>query len=162
MGKARWRSILPWLCLAVTAFLILLYAGPSHVGWAGPLAVCPTVPSTQNYTFVYGAVLLDSAPAPAGSIVEARNPRGNTVGCQAIERDGEYGLMYVYGEQTVAGTPIPGMRNGEIVAFRVDGSGATPVPVLTWSNDWNSHLVDLYGHKATPTSTPAYLPLILR
>ena len=51
--------------------------------------------------------------------------------------------MYVYGEETVAGTPIPGMRAGEPIAFAVNGVPATPNPVPTWINDWASHQVDL-------------------
>ncbi len=143
-----WVSILGVLVL-VGIFLSM--ARSSSLGLASPAGVCPTVQATQRYTFLYGEVTLNAAPAPLGSVVEARSPRGDTVGCQVVENAGEYPLMYVYGEETVAGTTVPGMRTGEVITFAVNGQPATPNLVPTWANDWASHQVDL---SATSASCP--------
>lgn len=134
----------PKLLLSLTASLLALSlcAAPA-VARAAPAGVCPGIPGTQNYTFVYGQVTVGGSPAPAGAVVMAVNPRGDNVGCIVVAEAGQYPLMYVYGEQTVAGNLVPGMRNGETVAFEVDGVSATADPALAWSNDWASHEVDL-------------------
>jgi len=51
--------------------------------------------------------------------------------------------MQIYGEDATASPPIPGMRDGETVAFYVDGQPATPSPSLVWHDDKNYHRVDL-------------------
>lgn len=51
--------------------------------------------------------------------------------------------MYVYGEDTSVNPPVPGMRNGEVVSFRVNGVAATASPTLTWTNDRELHHVTL-------------------
>jgi len=149
-NRVRRAGLLPyWLILGVLVLVSLAWSfGFRHVGSAG---VCPPVQNTQKFTFLYGEVAINATPAPPGSVVEARSPRGDTVGCRVVENAGEYPLMYVYGEEIVAGTPIPGMQEGEIIAFAVDGVPATPSPVPTWTNDRASHRVDL-----TATSAPCY------
>jgi hypothetical protein len=64
---------------------------------------------------VYGEVKIAGTAAPAGTVVEARSPRGDTVGCKEVTTPGYYPTMYVYGEDN-SQPPIPGMRAGETVA----------------------------------------------
>jgi len=67
------------------------------------------------------------------------------VGCFVVQTAGNYGAMYVYGEDTTVSPPIPGMRNGETIALRVNSAAATATPNLVWSNDHDVHQVDLVG-----------------
>jgi hypothetical protein len=120
--------------------------------------VCPPVQNTPNFTIVYGTVTINGAAAPAGTVVEARSPRGDTVGCFVIADAGDYGSMYVYGEDTSVDPTIPGMRDGETVDFYVNDVAATANPVLSWSNDRDVHQVDLSAEEATPTHTPTNTP----
>ena len=123
---------------------------------------CPSVQPSQKYTFVYGSVTLDNAPAMVGAVIEARNLQGQTFGCTMVENAGEYPLMYIYGEETIGGVTTPGMRQGEAVTFVVNGTLATANPVLSWTNDWTSHRIDLTAHTLltpTPTSTASHTPI---
>lgn len=104
---------------------------------------CPPVENTSFFTIVYGSVSVDGTGAPQGTVVEARSPRGDVVGCCAVQESGEYGTMYVYGEDSSAEPPVPGMRPGETVEFYLDGCEATSDPALTWSDDKAPHQVDL-------------------
>jgi len=114
---------------------------------------CPPVQNTLQFTIAYGSVTVDGSPASVGTVVEARNPRGDTVGCFEVSSAGSYGAMYIYGEDTSVNPPIPGMRTGEAVAFYVNGVAATATPTLVWSDDKNTHQVDLSA-ASPPTSTP--------
>ncbi len=119
---------------------------------------CPDVPITPYFTIAYGAVEVDGADAPVGTIVEAVSPRGDVVGCFEVTTAGHYGAMYIYGEDTSANPPIPGMRDGETVTFRVNGVVATASPSLTWHDDKAPHQVDLSATTPTPTWTPTDTP----
>ena len=156
--QALRRSIILGAGLAALGVLALLFGCATSPVVAGTGYVCPTVPATQKYTFVYGSAVLDGLDAAPGSVVEARDPRGNTVGCQTVEPAGKYALMYVYGADTVAGTSIPGMHSGESVAFALNGNPATAAPAVLWSNDWASHRSDLNARAPTPTPTPTRTP----
>jgi PKD repeat protein len=116
------------------------YAGGSSADSQG---TCPPVQNTPFFTIVYGSVIVSDQDAPAGTVVEARNPRGDAVGCFVISDPGSYGAMYVYGEDTSVDPAIPGMRSGEDIVFYVDGNEATSDPDLTWSNDKELHQADL-------------------
>ncbi len=100
-------------------------------------------PFTPSFTEAYGSVTLNGQPAPAGAVVQAVSPRGDTVGCFTVTTGGQYGLMRIYGEDPTANPPIPGMRAGEPVAFRVDGASAVATPLLYWQDDRAAHRVDL-------------------
>ena len=133
----------------------------AHAGLRG---LCPPVQNTPYFTIAYGAVTLDGASAPVGTVVEAHSPRGDVVGCFEVTTAGNYGMMYIYGEDTTVTPPIPGMRAGETVTFYVDGSPATATPSLTWTNDKTWHQVDLVAvgtphaeFSATPLQGPASL-----
>ena len=112
--------------------------------------VCPPVQNTPFFTIVYGTVTMNEQDAPAGTVVETHSPRGDVVGCFVVTDPGNYGAMYVYGEDTSVSPPIPGMRAGETVAFYVDGLEATPDPILAWSNDKDLHEVDLSATGVSP------------
>jgi len=119
---------------------------------------CPPVQNTPFFTIVYGTVSINGTAAPFGTVVEARSPRGDTVGCFVVSEAGNYGSMYVYGEDTTVTPPIPGMRNGEEVLFYVDGMSADANPVLLWANDKELHQVALSAEISTITPTPTDTP----
>jgi len=114
---------------------------------------CPPIPNTPYFTIAYGTVQLDGTDAPVGTVVEAVSPRGDVVGCFEVSVVGHYGAMYIYGEDTSASPPIPGMRDGEEVTFRVNGAVADASPVLIWHNDREPHEVNLTVSLPTPTHT---------
>ena len=128
--------------------------------WSGPLApdhrpalaqgVCPPVQNTPSFTIVYGTALANGLDAPLGTAIEARSPRGDVVGCFVVADAGDYGAMYVYGEDTSVTPALPGMRSGEAISFRLDGAAAAADPVLAWAGDRDLHQVDL---SATTTAT---------
>jgi PKD repeat protein len=115
-------------------------AGPSL---SGPAATCPNVANTPTFTIAYGPVQIDGVDAPVGTVVEAVSPREEIVGCFEVTSAGHYGAMYVYGEDQSVAPPIPGMKDGEPVTFRVNGLAATASPALLWHNDRASHLAEL-------------------
>lgn len=119
---------------------------------------CPSVPITPRFTFAYGTVQIAGAAAPVGTVVEARNPRGDTVGCFVVHTAGYFGAMYVYGEDATAQPVIPGMREGEVVAFFIDGTQATASPPLEWHDDRAMHEIILSVTTVLPTSTPTLVP----
>jgi len=120
--------------------------------------VCPTVQNTPKFTFAYGNITLDGNPAPAGTVVEATSPRGDTVGCFEVSTIGAYGVIYIYGEDGSVEPPIPGMKPGETITFHINGWEAEATPTLTWSNDRDFHQVTLSG--VSPVIL--YFPLIFR
>jgi hypothetical protein len=99
--------------------------------------------TTPYVTYAYGTVTIAGNPAPEGTLIEALNPRGEVVGCFVVQTAGYYGFMPVYGEDATASPPIPGMRDGELVRFRVDGLEASAVPLLFWHDDKDVHSIDL-------------------
>jgi hypothetical protein len=102
-----------------------------------------SVQSTPATAQAYGVVRIDGNPAPAGTIVLAENPRGDTVGCFSVTTAGAYGFMPIYGEDAGASPPIGGMREGEIVLFRVNGSVAASTPRMTWTNSLSPVQINL-------------------
>ena len=143
-----------FLCLPLLLALVIgISAGLIGIRSHRPVmaGVCPPVANTPFFTIVYGTVTLDGVAAPVGTVVEARSPRGDVVGCFVVTEAGNYGAMYVYGEDTSVSPPLPGMRAGEVVAFYVNGAEATASPELVWSNDRDLHQADL-----SATSAPCY------
>jgi len=119
-------------------------AQPAHSESACALAgECPPVQGTPGFTIVYGTVKAGGTDAEVGTVVEARSPRGDTVGCFVVDTAGHYGAMYIYGEDTSASPTIPGMRASEQVAFYVDGVPALASPALLWQDDKELHEVSL-------------------
>jgi len=149
MNLARLRPLGRWWWTLLLGVAVLLWSrGAVLVGWGD---TCPPVQNTPLFTIVYGTATLNGAAAPVGSVVEGRSPRGDVVGCFVVSTAGNYGSMYVYGEDTSVSPPVPGMRNGEVISFRVSGASATASPQLAWSNDHDLHQVNL-----SATSTPCY------
>ena len=100
---------------------------------------CSGVAATPARTIAYGSVTINGEPAPVGTVIQALNPRDEVVGCAVVQQAGQYPYMQIYGEDP----PIPGMRQGEIVEFRVNGIPAVAEPSLYWQNDQTPHQVDL-------------------
>jgi len=80
------------------------------------------------------------------------------VGFCVVTNSGLYGYMRVYGEDLSANPPIPGMRAGERVTFKVNGLPAQATGDTVWQDDKGTRRVDL----VVSASHPAYLPLISR
>lgn len=143
---------------ASTLLLLVIAAavawdGAGHPSWAVPLD-CGVVQRTPYFTIAYGHVQIDGVNAAPGTQVEAYSPRGDLVGCFVVQTEGLYGAMFVYGEDASISPPIPGMRHGESVLFRVNGVSANTEPVLTWANDLDLHEITLaVGDEATPEPT---------
>jgi PKD repeat protein len=117
---------------------------------------CPTVQNTPFFTIVYGSVLLNGGSAPVGSLVKAYSPRNDLVGCYAVTSTGNYGTMYIYGEDLSVDPPIPGMRSNEEVTFTIEEIQATAIPPLSWANDKDLHEINLSsaGVSASFSATP--------
>jgi len=107
----------------------------AHVGCVAP--------ETPYFSETYGSVLIEDLAAPIGSVIQALNPRGDTVGCFTVTSTGNYGFMRLYGEDTSETPIIPGMRDGEMVEYRVNGAPAVASPLFYWHDDHASHHVDL-------------------
>ena len=56
---------------------------------------------------------------------------------------GEYGLMTIFGEETAGTPPLPGMRAGEAVHFKVNGIPAVAAPDAVYGR--NAHPADRSG-----------------
>jgi hypothetical protein len=112
-----------------------------------------SVKITPFRTVAYGSVRIDGRLAPAGTMVFAENPRGDVVGCQVLASDGELLAMNVYGEDAGQTPAIPGMREGEVVRFRVDGVLASTQPWLTWTDDGAEREIALNTARGTAQST---------
>jgi len=162
------RYLRSWVVAAVMLLAVVAareattpFRSPVAAGSSGSVGLfaqdtCPAVSGTPYLTIVYGAVQLDGTGAPAGTIVEAVSPRDDVVGCFVMHTAGYYGTMYVYGEDPAANPPIPGMRDGETVTFRVAGVVATASPPFVWYNDddWTPHQVDLAATSPPPPIAP--------
>ncbi|MCX7854098.1 MAG: hypothetical protein N2383_15125, partial [Caldilineales bacterium] len=98
---------------------------------------------TPFVSYVYGTAVIAGSPAPTGTLIQALNPRGDVVGCFVVQAAGYYGFMPIYGEDATATPPIPGMRNGEMVRFRIGGQEATAAPPFVWHDDRDVHQVAL-------------------
>ncbi|MGB5051468.1 MAG: CARDB domain-containing protein [Caldilineaceae bacterium] len=103
-----------------------------------PTAVCGVTP-TPYWTYAYGSVTIEGAPALPGTVVTAENENGDVVGCYRVEQAGFYSFMPIFG----ASDPTPGMAEGQQVKFRVNGQLAVAIPTLSWTNDKDIHRIDL-------------------
>jgi hypothetical protein len=125
---------------------------PSAAGIA-----CTDVAPTPYLTLVYGHVTVNDQPAPIGTRVDVVTPQGEVGGCFVVEQAGQYGFMHVYGADDTAEPPIPGFREGELLAFQVNGIPANASVALSWQDDKAPHEVDLAA-----TIHSVYLPLMLK
>lgn len=150
----RSQHLIVWsiIGLVVSGLFVFTSAGAQ----ASPHIVCPAVPNTTHYSIAYGSVTLNGVSAGAGNRVMAYSPRNDLVGCFEITSAGSYGAMYIYGEDALAVPPIPGMRDGEVVAFVVEGVTAQASPALAWADDWGytTHAITLTASGSTQTHTP--------
>jgi hypothetical protein len=89
------------------------------------------------------------------ALVEAFSPRGDRVGCFEVTSLGLYGYMRVYGEDVSANPPIPGMRAGETVTFKVNGLPAQAMGDTAWQDDKVTRPVNL-------AVGASYLPIVIR
>jgi len=116
-----------------------------HVGTPAPLPPCTHAQVSPYLTLAYGEVWLDGRPAPAGSMVEAVTPRGEVAGCFVVQHAGAFGVMSIYGADADGITS--GFREGEAIAWRVNGQPATGTE-LTWADDKEVHQVRLATDRA--------------
>jgi hypothetical protein len=101
------------------------------------------VSPTPSFSQAYGYITINGQPAPAGSVIAAYSPRNDLVGCYILETAGQYPFTPIYGEDLTQTPPIPGMRDGEPVTFRVNGALAVQTPLFYWHDDHMPHRVDL-------------------
>lgn len=155
----------PFSVLLRFCILTLLLWGLSDVGLLQLQAQsCPEVRVSQKYTIAYGTVAIEGMNAPVGTVVEARSPRGDVVGCRVIDIAGALRTTKIYGEETVAGVTVPGMRTGETIRFYLNGVLAASEPQLQWVDDWmvgGRHSIALFAQSAptfTPIATPTSIP----
>lgn len=126
---------------------------PTSTPTPTPISPCEGQVTTPFFSIYYGAVRINGADAPPGTLVEMYSPRGDRVGCVTAV-GGIYPYTRAYGEDTGATPPIPGMRAGEAVTFKVNGLIATTVPAsVIWQDDKATHRVDL--SITLPTATPS-------
>lgn len=141
-------SLMPW---PVLASLTAQTAGPRFSLQAN---CTPFDQQTPTFHDFWGDLTI--AGAPAGTRVEAFSPRGVRAGCWTVDpgREGIYGFMRVYGEDTTASPPIPGLRVGETVIFRVNGvvAQATGPDSLVFTGDRSPRHVSL--SVVSPTASP--------
>ncbi|GEM_PF-2672920 len=104
-----------------------------------PRVGCPQVAATPTMTLLYGDVTQNGSPVPAGVLVEALDSSGQVVGCVAVDQNGRFGLMAVYGRDGEAG--IPGYQAGEILRLRV--GSCVQEAGFAWQNDRTPHRVDV-------------------
>jgi len=157
------------LARAITLFLCLIFiALPQSLAQASfpvdyqenaqVMGTCPPVQNTPFFTIAYGTVTLNGSNASIGSVVKAWSPRNDLVGCFVVSSTGNYGAMYIYGEDTSVIPSIPGMRANEPVSFTINDIPATPTPTLLWANDKDLHAINLASEgvlaafSATPVS----------
>jgi hypothetical protein len=128
-----------------------------HIGWnwfsfalepkIDRETTCTGVTPTSAFSSFTGNVRIDEQPAPVGTLVEAYSPRGDKVGCVSVATVGVYPFMRVYGEEA----PLPGMRAGEPVIFKVNGVPATITSGSSiWQNDRDTHTVNLAASSLAP------------
>ena len=147
--------------IRMTQAATLVYPATAAAGQVAPAMqpaqICD-VSITPYFTHYYDDITIGGLSAPAGAVVEALSPRGDVVGCFEVTTPGLYGYMRVYGEDAAASPPIPGMRVGEEVTFRVNGMPAVPAPSpVIWQDDKGTHEVLLSVSGYTD-----FLPLIVR
>jgi len=86
-------------------------------------------------------------------------PGGDVAGCFTVQHTGLFGYVHVFGEDE-GDPPVPGFREGEPMAFQVNGVAATASEIITWTNDWAPRRIDLAVGEAL--RQPIYLPLVLQ
>lgn len=126
---------------------------------AAAISTCEGVSPTPYRTLVYGPVEVNGQPAPVGTKVEVRTPRGGLAGCFVVQNEGKFGLMPVFGEDATANPPIDGFRDGEALTFVVNGAEAEAGSPILWQDDWALHQSDLSG---TSSGISTYLPIVVK
>lgn len=154
-GPARGPVVVVGTTLALV-LVIALVAGATAAATGDNCQVAPT----PSFTHYFGTVTMAGQLAPVGALVEALNPRGQVVGCFKVSEPGLYGFMRVYGEDTSTSPPLPGMREGETVAFRVAGLTVEPAgAAVLWTGDRDIHEVSL---SSPGTAMSLFLPVVRR
>jgi len=163
------RVITLFLCLIFIALPQSLAQASFPVDYqenAQVMGTCPPVQNTPFFTIAYGTVTVNGSNAPIGSVVKAWSPRNDLVGCFVVSSTGNYGAMYIYGEDTSVIPSIPGMRVNEPVAFTINDIPATSTPSLLWANDKDLHAINLasLGVSADFSATPVsgVFPLVVQ
>jgi len=151
-----------YLIYASAAVSLTYPAGGGTAAAAAPegrSGVCPEAAETPFFTFLYGDIRINGQPAAAGARIEAITPRGQVAGCFTVDRAGQYGFLPVYGDDG-GNPPIPGFREGEPIALRVNGAAITLPSPLAWTDDKSSHRLDLAV--GDDDEKRIYLPVITR
>lgn len=120
---------------------------------------CSPIPSTPFFALAYGQVVVNGISAPVGTHIEAVTPRGDAVGCFVVKNSGQFGIMYLYGEDT-SGTPsIPGFKPNETIAWRLNGQIVVSSSTLTWQDDRIPREISL-NFTTSPSPSPSASPVV--
>jgi hypothetical protein len=143
------------LFLAAACCILLLIPSPAAAQAPDPgldqTYTCPNFQVSAKFTIAAGQVQTGTLPAAAGVVVEVRSPGDEPVGCITTTVEGQYGPLYVYGEDLTASPPITvGIRDGESTSFYVDGLPVAGSPELIFHDDQTTHQVDLLADTAAP------------
>lgn len=138
------------LVVALSLSLIALQSRVSLSSRADAIT-CDGISPTPFFTNYYG-YSTPSTLLPVGAFVEAFSPRGERVGCFEVNSEGRYGFMRIWGDDSSIGGDLPGMREGEIPHFRVNGVDVFTSTQAPWTSDYYIHNVSLLAEDLPGTS----------
>lgn len=81
---------------------------------------------------VFGSLLINGEPAPAGTVVQIVTPDGSVAGAAITDRAGKLGYTHVFGDPKGEGSSF---QEGEPLTFWINGIPAEASVSLTWSNE---------------------------
>jgi len=112
------------------------------------------VTPTPDFMTVYGQVRINGAPAPVGTVVQARTPKGEITAAVIVQQTGVLGYMHIFGDPN---GEIGAFQEGEALEFLINGLPAQASAQLTWENQEMSYSVDL-----SSTQSSIFFPVIVR
>lgn len=103
------------------------------------------IPTTQQENFYSLNSTFQGEPLKKGDVIFARDSDGGVCGYSAVEDEGNYGYMTVYGDDE--DTEIDeGAKYGDELTFYINGyrAGSTGVDAPVWRGQWGRKEVDLF------------------
>lgn len=79
-----------------------------------------------------------------GDVITAYDPDGILCGEFTVTKDGQYGIMHVYGDDVFSDNVDEGAVSGDIITFHINGMAAFPVNTYRqiWTKDGDSIRLD--------------------
>lgn len=137
--------------LFLSVVVIVLFVGVLPVS----ADTCGLGYQTGPQSVIFGEVYRYGFPAPAGTVIEAVNSRGQTVACYLISQQyevGFFGPLAVFQEETGRLGAFP----GEEIHFLVNGLEAESDQPFYWQPDYQDHFINL-----TSPKTSSYLKAVV-